>query len=162
MECVSTLLWASAIVDIPELVEIRKQFQCKYGREFEEDALRNAWGVVNERMASKLSVQPPSVYLVQVYLETIADEHGVKWKPKVLLKASEMYEPTRAPESINASTPLMPSHRTMTPSIRERQFNNTFAEDIKEEDIFVPGETKSKPPPVGQGGHDENGDDIQT
>ena len=32
------------------------------------------------------------------------------------------------------------------------------AEDIKEEDIFVPGE----PPPVGQGGHDENGDETQT
>ena len=105
-------------MDIPE---IRKQFQCKYGREFEEVALRNAWGVVNERVASKLSVQPPSVYLVQVYLETIADEHWVKWKPKVLLKASEMYEPTRAPESINASAPLMPSHRTMMPRISRRR-----------------------------------------
>ena len=170
VECVSTLIWASAIVGIPELVEIRKQFRYKYGREFEEDALRNAGGVVNERVASKLYVQPPSACLVQVYLETITDEHGVKWKPKVPLKASEMYEPTRPPvgeslparrglEFINASAPPMPSFRTMTPSIREWQSNHLFTEDIKEEDIFVPGQTKTEPPSGGKGGRDENDKD---
>ena len=34
---------------------------------------------------------------VQVYLEKIADEHGVEWKPRVPMRAYEMYEPTRAP-----------------------------------------------------------------
>lgn len=97
VECISTLIWASAVVDIPELVEIRKQFRSKYGKFFEEGAMRNAGRVVNERVASKLSVQPPSAYDVQVYLERIADEHGVNWKPRVPLKASEMYEPTKAP-----------------------------------------------------------------
>jgi hypothetical protein len=162
--------WRAAIVDIPELFVIRKQFRYKYRREFEEEAVRNARGVVNERVASKLSVQPPSAYLVQVYLETIADEHGVEWKPKVPLEALEIYESSRAPlgESlparggsglINASAPPMPSFRTMAPSIREGQSKHMFAEDIKEEDIFVPCATKSEPSPVGKGGRDENGDD---
>ena len=170
VESVSTLIWASAIVDIPELVEIRKQFRYKYGREFEEDAVRNAGGVVNERVASKLLVQPPSAYLVQVYLETIADEHGLIWKPKVPLKASEIYEPTSAPvwerDSLPAgggsgliypSAPPMPSFRTMAPSIREGQSKHMFAKDPP--DIFVPRATKSEPPPGGKGDRDEIGDD---
>lgn len=97
VECISTLIWASTVVDVPELVEVRKQFRYKYGKEFEDDAMRNAGGVVNARVASKLSVQPPSAYDVQVYLERIADEHGVAWKPKVPLRASDMYNPTKAP-----------------------------------------------------------------
>jgi vacuolar protein sorting-associated protein IST1 len=122
VESVSTLMWASSVVDIPELVEIRKQFRHKYGRDFEEDAMRNAGGVVNARVASKLSVQPPSAYDVQVYLEKIADEHGVEWKPRVPMNAHEMYEPTRAPtgESVptrgGSSGLIIPSAPPMSPS----------------------------------------------
>ena len=93
VECVSTVIWASEAADgVPELAKIRKQFRYKYGTAFEEAALRNAGGVVNERVKSKLSVRPVSAYLVQVYVEAIADEHGVDWKPKAYLKASDMYE----------------------------------------------------------------------
>jgi hypothetical protein len=168
VESVSTLIWASAIVGIPELVEIRKQFRYKYGKEFEEAALRNAGGVVNERVASKLSVQPPSSHLVQVYLETIADKHGVKWTPKVSPKASEMYEQTRVSvgeslpargvtESIKPSAPPMPSSRNVDPLTMEGHFKHRFPEDIKEEDLFVPA--KSTLPLGGKGGHDEHSDD---
>ncbi|KAL3775967.1 hypothetical protein ACHAWO_012155 [Cyclotella atomus] len=94
---ISTLLWASYIVDIPELVEVRKQFRYKYGKQFESDALQNVGGVINERVAVKLSVQPPSAYMVQTYLEKIADEHEVKWKPKKALTAEKMAEPMVAP-----------------------------------------------------------------
>ena len=105
VKCISTMIWASAVVDIPELVEIRKQFRYKFGSNFEKDAMQNARGVVNERVALKLSVQPPSAYDVQVYLERIADEHGVNWKPRVPLKAYEMYEPKKVPtgESVPVS-----------------------------------------------------------
>jgi hypothetical protein len=47
----------------------------------------------------------------------------------------------------------------MTPSIREWQSNHKFTEDIKEEDIFVPGQTKTEPPSGGKGGRDENDKD---
>jgi hypothetical protein len=91
------LIWASTIVDIPELVIIRQQFRYKFGKEFDDEAMQNVGGVINERVAAKLSVQPPSEYLVQTYLEKIADEHEVQWKPKVALTADTMSEPMVAP-----------------------------------------------------------------
>mmetsp|Transcript_2396 Transcript_2396/g.4267 ORF Transcript_2396/g.4267 Transcript_2396/m.4267 type:complete len:359 (+) Transcript_2396:171-1247(+) len=97
VSCVSTIIWASAIVDIPELIEIRKQFRYKYGKEFDSYAMQNVGGVLNERVAARLSVQPPSAYLVQTYLEKIADEHEVNWKPKVPLKAGDISDPMAAP-----------------------------------------------------------------
>jgi len=94
---VSTLIWASYEIDIPELIDVRKQFRAKFGKQFESDALQNVGGCVNERVAQKLSVQPPSAYLVQTYLERIADEHEVRWKPKQVLTADTMAEPMVAP-----------------------------------------------------------------
>lgn len=97
LSTVSTVIWASTIVDIPELIEIRKQFRYKYGKEFDEDCMQNVGGVLNERVTSKLSVQPPSAYLVQTYLEKISDEHEVGWKPTVSLKAEDIAQPMAAP-----------------------------------------------------------------
>ncbi len=92
--CILMLIWASEAVDVvPELAKVRKQFLYRYGREFKEAALRNAGGVVNERVTLKLAVRTPTAHLMQVYLETIADKHGVVWKQRAPLKASsEMYE----------------------------------------------------------------------
>lgn len=101
--CISTLIWASAIVDIPELIEIRKQFRYKYGKEFETAAMQNLGGVLNERVAARLSVQPPSAYMVQTYLEKIADEQEVKWKPRVPLRPENMAEPMPAPGGYSVS-----------------------------------------------------------
>ena len=98
---VSTLLWASYAVDIPELVEVRKQFRYKFGKQFESDAMQNVGGCINERVAVKLSVQPPSAYRVQTYLERIADEHKVSWKPMKALTAESMAEPTAAPDGFS-------------------------------------------------------------
>lgn len=95
--CVSTLIWSADRVDIPELQEIRKQFRYKYGKKFEEACLSNVGGVLNERVVAKLSVQPPSAYLVQTYLEKIADEFQVDWKPAVKLGAEDLSAPMVAP-----------------------------------------------------------------
>ena len=113
VSCISTVIWASAIVDIPELLEIRKQFRYKYGKEFDMDAMQNVGGCINDRVAAKLSVQPPSAYLVQTYLEKVADEHQVDWKPKVPLKADEISEPMSAPSGysvqVGGGSGLMPA-----------------------------------------------------
>ena len=101
VSCVSTVIWASVVVDIPELIEVRKQFKYKYGKEFDECAMQNIGGILNERVTAKLSVQPPSAYLVQTYLEKIADEHEVGWKPKVPLTGEEILEPMRAPDGFS-------------------------------------------------------------
>ena len=74
LSCISDLIYACPRVDIPELNEIRKQFRAKYGKEFEQAALENRGGILNERVVSKLSVHPPAAYLVQTYLERIAEQ----------------------------------------------------------------------------------------
>jgi hypothetical protein len=97
VSCVSTVIWASDRVDFSELSMIRKQFRAKYGKQFEEAALTNLGGRLNERVISKLSVQPPAAHLVQVYLERICEKFEVDWEPKVKLTADQMSEPMVAP-----------------------------------------------------------------
>lgn len=94
---VSTLLWASRRVDIPELIEIRKQFKGKYGKTFEENAMENRGSVLNERVVMKLSVDPPAAYLVQTYLEKIAEQFEVDWKPTSPLSVEQMVIPVAPP-----------------------------------------------------------------
>jgi hypothetical protein len=102
---ISTLIWASHRVDIPELLLIRKQFRYKYGKKFEEDAMNNTNGVLNERVIMKLSVHPPAAYLIHTYLERICEKFEVNWKPQTALLASQMAEPMAAPVgySVNAA-----------------------------------------------------------
>ncbi|KAL3776386.1 hypothetical protein ACHAW5_011052 [Stephanodiscus triporus] len=128
VECVSTMIWASAVVDVPELVEVRKQFRFKYGRKFEKDAMRNAGGVVNKRVEGKLSIEPLSADLVQDYLEKIANEHGV-----------------RLPPNPNPPPVVVDEDRLPTSPF-------SLPDDIEEEDVFVPGGWKKSnvtPPRAG-------------
>lgn len=94
---ISTLMWASTRVDIKELVEVRKQFRAKYGKNFDTAALNNEDGVLNERIVAKLSVQPPTAFLVQTYLEKIADQFEVEWSPANKLSADKLSAPMAAP-----------------------------------------------------------------
>jgi len=103
---IATLMWASNRVDIPELIEIRKQFKAKYGKKFETDALENKDGICNERIMAKLSFQPPSAFLVHTYLEKIADQFEVEWKPAQRLTAEEISAPMAAPTG--TSVPIAP------------------------------------------------------
>jgi hypothetical protein len=94
---VSTLMWAAHRVDIPELLEIRKQFKAKYGKQFDQNALADVGNILNERVVTKLSVHPPAAYLVQIYLERICEHYEVDWTPRVKLSTNEMVEPMAAP-----------------------------------------------------------------
>ncbi len=94
---ISTLIWASTRVDIKELVDIRKQFKSKYGKKFEAAALNNEGGILNERIVAKLSVQPPTAFLVQTYLEKIADQFEVDWSPVNKITPDTMAKPMAAP-----------------------------------------------------------------
>jgi hypothetical protein len=95
---ISTLIYASPRVDIPELTTVRQQFRAKYGKQFDESAMNNVGGVLNERVVTKLSVQPPAAFLVQTYLEKICEMHQVDWSPTVTLSAKDMIEPMRPPD----------------------------------------------------------------
>jgi vacuolar protein sorting-associated protein IST1 len=93
VSCIATLIYAAPRVDIPELQVIRKQFRAKYGKQFEEDALNNAGGVLNERVVTKLSIHPPAAFLVQTYLEKICEQFEVDWSPTRILTVDQMCEP---------------------------------------------------------------------
>jgi len=98
---IATLIWSSNRVDVKELIDIRKQFTAKYGKKFEKDALDNTDGICNERVMAKLSFQPPSAYLVHTYLEKIADQFNVDWKPTQQLNANEASSPMVAPIGVS-------------------------------------------------------------
>ncbi|TMW67060.1 hypothetical protein Poli38472_012176 [Pythium oligandrum] len=80
-EAVCTLIWAANRTEIPELTEVKKQLTKKYGQDFAAAAIRNVDGCVNERVMQKLSVQPPSAYLVVNYMKEIAKQFKVDWEP---------------------------------------------------------------------------------
>lgn len=115
---ISDLIYATPRVDIPELTEIRKQFRAKYGKDFEQAALENRGGVLNDRVVSKLSIHPPAAYLVQTYLEKIAEQFEVDWQPTIKLSTEQMIEPMAAPigYSVQAAqgTGLGPDAQAMT------------------------------------------------
>ncbi|KAG7361400.1 regulator of Vps4 activity family protein [Nitzschia inconspicua] len=104
VSCISTLIYAAPRVDIPELTVIRKQFKAKYGKQFEENAMNNAGGILNERVVTKLSVEPPAAFLVQTYLEQICEKFEVDWSPTYRLTAEQMGEPMRPP--VGESVPI--------------------------------------------------------
>lgn len=95
---ISTLMYAAPRVDIPELATIRQQFRAKYGKQFDENAMNNVGGVLNERVVTKLSVQPPAAFLVQTYLENICEIHQVEWSPIIKLTGKDMIEPMKPPD----------------------------------------------------------------
>jgi len=121
ISCISTLMYAAPRVDIPELTTVRKQFTSKYGKKFDENAMGNVGGVLNERVVTKLSVQPPAAYLVQTYLEQICEKYEVEWSPNYRLSAAQMGEPMAPPSGysvpIGTGTGLGPqviAHTGMT------------------------------------------------
>jgi len=101
VSCISTLMYAAPRVDIPELLVVRKQFTAKYGKKFDEDAMSNAGGILNERVVTKLSVQPPAAYLVQTYLEQICEKYEVDWSPNIRLTVDQMGEPMAPPSGFS-------------------------------------------------------------
>ena len=136
---VIVLLLASR-VDIPELLEVKKQFGKKYGSKFVENAMNNSGGILNERIVAKLSVQPPTAFLVQTYLEKIADQFDVNWKPTKKLSVNEMAEPMAAPigysVQVAQGSGLTPAYAaSATDSIATATATSTNTNDIIKDDI---------------------------
>ena len=66
LEAINTIIYAaSRCTNIAELEVVKSQFRHKYGAEFTQRATDNENDCVNTRVALKLSVQPPSAFLVQ-------------------------------------------------------------------------------------------------
>ncbi|KAF3454228.1 hypothetical protein FNV43_RR04675 [Rhamnella rubrinervis] len=82
-EAISSVIFASPrCADIPELMDVRKHFTAKYGKEFVSAAveLRPDCGV-HRMLVEKLSAKAPDGPTKVKILSTIAAEHNVKWDP---------------------------------------------------------------------------------
>ncbi|KAI8323946.1 DUF292-domain-containing protein, partial [Martensiomyces pterosporus] len=80
-DAVVSVAYASARVDVKELVMIRELLAAKYGAEFIKNATDNVDGTANPKLVHKLSVKAPARYLVEMYLKEIASVYNVSWRP---------------------------------------------------------------------------------
>lgn len=129
VQTVKTLIWASARIDNPELNEVKKQLCYKYGKKFGEEALANTPNEVNERVLHKLSIQPPTAFLVQRYMIEIANQFNVEYDPPEIQDTmASMAAPT------GFSVPVAPGS----------QFGNVYAEP---EVRMPPGNVPAALPP---------------
>ncbi|XP_057768319.1 uncharacterized protein LOC130988476 isoform X1 [Salvia miltiorrhiza] len=83
-EAIASVVYASPRCgDVPELVEVKKQFTEKYGKDFVTAAieLRPECGV-SRMLVEKLSALAPDGETKTKILSTIAEEHNVKWEAK--------------------------------------------------------------------------------
>ncbi|KAK2986637.1 hypothetical protein RJ640_001743 [Escallonia rubra] len=84
-EAIASVIFASprCAADVPELLDVRKHFTAKYGKEFITAAieLRPNSGV-SRMLVEKLSAVAPDGPTKVKVLNAIADEHNIKWEPK--------------------------------------------------------------------------------
>ncbi|XP_050218077.1 uncharacterized protein LOC126668897 [Mercurialis annua] len=83
-EAISSVIFASPrCADVPELMDVRKHFTAKYGKEFVSAAaeVRPDCGV-SRLLVEKMSARAPDGPTKIKILSTIAEEHNVKWVPK--------------------------------------------------------------------------------
>jgi vacuolar protein sorting-associated protein IST1 len=161
-EAVCTLIWAASRVEIPELVEVKKQLTKKYGQDFAASAMRNVDGCVNERVMLKLSVQPPSAYLVMSYMKEIAKQYNVKWEPDESSLVDPL-APAPAPTgktvqvsgvsgpdfaAIYAASPPPGKIPSALPNVPNAAPNASF--DVNNLPTALPATSPAVPPPSGQ------------
>ncbi|KAL2533188.1 Spindle pole body protein [Abeliophyllum distichum] len=82
-EAITSLVFASPRCgDVPELLDVRKHFTAKYGKDFTTAAieLRPDCGV-SRMLVEKLSAMAPDGQTKIKILSAIAEEHNVKWDP---------------------------------------------------------------------------------
>lgn len=81
METVCSILYCSGRIEIPELMEISKQFGEKYGEKWIKKNAKNRSGFVARKLVTALSSKPPTMEAVQKKLHEIATENDVEWDP---------------------------------------------------------------------------------
>eukprot|EP00615_Pteridomonas_danica_P006493 CAMPEP_0114372628 /NCGR_PEP_ID=MMETSP0101-20121206/34306_1 /TAXON_ID=38822 ORGANISM="Pteridomonas danica, Strain PT" /NCGR_SAMPLE_ID=MMETSP0101 /ASSEMBLY_ACC=CAM_ASM_000211 /LENGTH=437 /DNA_ID=CAMNT_0001525559 /DNA_START=98 /DNA_END=1411 /DNA_ORIENTATION=- len=127
-EAVCTLIYCANRTECPELTEITKQLKLKYGKEFAERASENRGGCVNERVVHKLSVQPPTAYLIQQYLMKIAEEHEIPWVPTDQGVSEEQLMSSAAPAPRGFSVPVAPGSGISDPYYQQSDLERSSHE----------------------------------
>jgi len=78
-EAACSIIYASALCDVPELPIVKELLGAKYGKEFVQNALHNKNNVVQERLIQKLKIKVPDPKLANRYLTEIAKNYNVAW-----------------------------------------------------------------------------------
>jgi len=78
---ISSILYCQGRTEVPELEEVRTQFEYKYGDEWCRIAHENRIGEVHPKLVMCLSVQPPRRWEVTQILIKSAEKHRVDWQP---------------------------------------------------------------------------------
>lgn len=103
-EAVKSIMHAAPKSGIKELNTVRDMLAQRFGREFAVDAQENGMGKVAKRVLAKLSVDPPSPTLVELYLREIARAYALPF-PGDDVKEEEEEAEEEAPISVSAPTP---------------------------------------------------------
>ncbi|XP_010912111.1 uncharacterized protein [Elaeis guineensis] len=162
-EAIASIVFASPrCADIPELMEIRKHFLAKYGKEFITAALevRPECGV-SRMVVEKLSARAPDVETKVKTLTAIAQEHNVKWDPEAFQEqikkpdddllngptsftsASKMtMQSSRVTDQVNVSIREMPENVVTS---KPNNFNTLSHESISTSSSSVPIAPQSTP-----------------
>ena len=82
-EAAASIIYAAPRLprDVRELGIVRSMLIDRFGKDFAIKAQENEGKIVPDRVAKKLSVEPPKPELVQAYLEEIARTYSVEWPP---------------------------------------------------------------------------------
>lgn len=150
LQAVCSIIWATSRVEISELAEVKKQLIKKYGSKFALAAEANENNCVNERLFAKLSVQPPSQFLVQRYLEELAKEFNVEWTPTDFADVAggvDLALPISSPQGF--SIPMAPGTQLgsayQRPPLGSAAAQQTLA--LHGSSHIVPSEPEFFPPP---------------
>ncbi|XP_023527290.1 uncharacterized protein LOC111790567 [Cucurbita pepo subsp. pepo] len=137
-EAISSLIFASSrFGEFPELQEIRRIFELKFGKEFTSSAvdLRNNCGV-SHTMIQKFSTKQPNAETKLKVLKEIASENGLtlhlEEEPAIVIKVNQKLETKKSaeldnPEVINTTDnphEVIMSEETASESVRAKKFKD--------------------------------------
>ena len=96
LQAITSVIYCSTRVDIPELKKITKSLAAKYSRvkNFVKRARDNLDSTVNEKILNKLNIGRPKESLVREYLKRLAKEYGFQWTPRWEIDGIHYAQPT--------------------------------------------------------------------
>jgi len=131
MTAVCTVLYAQSRMDVPELTDVKRQFELKYGKEWVKIAAEDSMELAHQTLIEYLSVEPPKPTEISGMLGQVALENGIEWtdpdppadyRPPVKQAAPEAGEDLEArlaalrSDGVKVGTAAAPSAATAAPA----------------------------------------------
>ncbi|KAF8894569.1 regulator of Vps4 activity in the MVB pathway-domain-containing protein [Infundibulicybe gibba] len=102
VEAASSIIFAAPSIDSKDLKTVRDILVQRFGPDFARSASGNRDNHVSQRVVRALSAPTPSAANIDNYLQSIAENYGVKWSPEprrqdLVNSLSELLDPDAAP-----------------------------------------------------------------